>query len=285
MRIAVNGIRLYFDVEGAELVPDGNTMRERPTLVLLHGGPGADHATFKPFMSQFAEDAQVIYLDHRGQGRSDVGVPEDWTLTQWADDVRGFLDALEIERPLVLGASFGSFVAQAFATAYPDRLSKLALVAAAPRTDAALTVQMFTELGGPEVGEIARRHLTQEDGSVGDTEAEYMRRCVPFYTIGDFDLAALARSIDRPAVRQQFFGPGGEWHSMDFRSALSRIQCPTLILNGARDPILPRPLAQELYNAIPSGLAQLHFVETAGHGWLDNPDEWRDILRAFLFDA
>ena len=44
MRIEVNGARIFFDVEGAKLVPDGKTMRENPTLLLLHGGPGFDHS-------------------------------------------------------------------------------------------------------------------------------------------------------------------------------------------------------------------------------------------------
>jgi hypothetical protein len=44
MRVLVNGERLFFDVEGASLVPDGSTMREKPTLVLLHGGPGMDRS-------------------------------------------------------------------------------------------------------------------------------------------------------------------------------------------------------------------------------------------------
>ena len=44
MHIMVNGARLYFDVEGAGLVPDGPRMREKPTLLLLHGGPGFDHS-------------------------------------------------------------------------------------------------------------------------------------------------------------------------------------------------------------------------------------------------
>src|SRR5262245_30678119 len=49
--------------------------------------------------------AQVIYLDHRGNGRSDAGPKEAWTLAQWGDDVRAFCDALGIEHPIVLGAS------------------------------------------------------------------------------------------------------------------------------------------------------------------------------------
>ena len=106
MRIKVNGVHLYFDVEGSGLIPDGPVMRERPTLVLLHGGPGADHATYKPFMSQFADRAQLLYFDHRGNGRSDAGDPEEWTLAQWAADTAALLDALGIQKPMVLGASF-----------------------------------------------------------------------------------------------------------------------------------------------------------------------------------
>ena len=48
MYVTVNGARLFFDVEGLGLVPDGPRMREKPTLVLLHGGPGFDHTVYKP---------------------------------------------------------------------------------------------------------------------------------------------------------------------------------------------------------------------------------------------
>jgi pimeloyl-ACP methyl ester carboxylesterase len=283
MRVGVNGVHLYFDVEGAGLVPDGPAMRERPTLLLLHGGPGADHATFKPFMSPLAEHAQLIYLDHRGKGRSDVGEPADWTLSQWADDVAGFLDALDIRKPLVLGASFGGFVAQAFAVAYPERLSKLALMCTGPRADVNLSVQMFTRLGGPEVGEIARRHLSGAGDP--DIEAEFMLRCLPYYSVRGFDRTVLARSIDRPEVRRRFFGPGGEFYTMDYRAGLARIDCPTLVLHGAHDPILPAPLARELHAAIRPGLARLHVVENAGHSYQDESDEWRAVLQSFLFET
>jgi proline iminopeptidase len=285
MRIEVNGVRLFFDVEGARLVPDGPVMREQPTLLLLHGGPGADHATYKPFMSQFADRAQIVYLDHRGNGRSDLGVPDDWTLSQWADDVAGFLNALEIEKPMVMGASFGGFVAQAFATRYPEMVSRLALMCTAPRSDAKLAAQTFADLGGPEVGEIAWKHLSKSGGDDADTETAYMQRCLPLYTLNEFDLTALGRSIDRPEVRQRFFGRGGEWHSFDYRSALSRIDCPTLVMHGARDPVLPVALARELHESIRPGLSRFRIVEDAGHGWIDKPDEWRTGVQEFFFGS
>ncbi len=93
MRIQVGDVRLFFDVEGTKLRPEGSAMREVPTLLLLHGGPGFDHSGFKPDMAQLADIAQVVYLDHRASGRSDRGSVGRWKLDQWADDIRLFCDA------------------------------------------------------------------------------------------------------------------------------------------------------------------------------------------------
>ncbi len=90
MRVLVNGVRLFFDVEGSGLVPDGPAMRGKPTIVLLHGGPGFDHSIYKPVLSSLADIAQVVFLDHRGNGRSDPGPQSSWTLAQWGDDVHAF---------------------------------------------------------------------------------------------------------------------------------------------------------------------------------------------------
>jgi hypothetical protein len=69
MQVEVRGARLWFDVDGPALVPDGPAMRERPTVVLLHGGPGSlDHSYFKPDFARLAQVAQVVYLDLRGHG-------------------------------------------------------------------------------------------------------------------------------------------------------------------------------------------------------------------------
>src|SRR4029453_4973570 len=104
MEIAVNGTRLWFDVEGAALVPDGPTMRRRPTVVLIHGGPASyDHSYFKPRFSELARIAQVVYLALRDPGRSPPPPGATWSFERCADDVRAFCDALDIRRPIVLG--------------------------------------------------------------------------------------------------------------------------------------------------------------------------------------
>ena len=112
MQLAVNGTRLWFDVEGPAIVADGRELRRRPTVVLVHGGPGVyDHAYFKPDFGRLAYHAQVVYLDLRGHGHSEWGSAGDWTFEACADDIRAFCDALGIERPVVLGHSLGGIIA------------------------------------------------------------------------------------------------------------------------------------------------------------------------------
>src|SRR5258708_3769478 len=107
------------------LVPDGPGMRQRPVVVCLHGGPGFDHSMLKPYLAPLADVAQLVFLDHRGNGRSGRSTPERWNLDTWIDDVHAFCAALEIERPILLGHSFGSFVALGVAAGYPELAGKL----------------------------------------------------------------------------------------------------------------------------------------------------------------
>ncbi len=56
MRVQVGDVRLYFDVAGMGLVPDGPGMRQRPVVVCLHGGPGLDHSMLKAYLAPLAAE-------------------------------------------------------------------------------------------------------------------------------------------------------------------------------------------------------------------------------------
>jgi len=206
MHVLVNGVRLFFDVEGAKLVPDGPVMRERPTVLLLHGGPGFDHAIYKPAYSVLADVAQVIYLDHRGNGRSDAGPKEAWTLPQWGDDVRAFCDNLGIDRPIVLGVSFGGMVALSYATRHPAHPAKLIVISteAAGGSHRERRVALFERLG-PEVGALARRRFLEVGGQPDQAALDAWRRlAMPHYTRIPRGADAIARTVSRPEVLHWF---------------------------------------------------------------------------------
>src|SRR5438093_8471320 len=136
MDLDVNGAPVWFDVDGAVLVPDGEGMRERPTVVLLHGGPGSfDHSCFKPDFARLAEVAQVVYLDLFGHGRSSWGEPEGWSFDLAADKVREFCDALGIAAPVVFGHSLGGMVALVYASRHSEHPRALVLQSTLARVD------------------------------------------------------------------------------------------------------------------------------------------------------
>jgi len=284
MRVLVNGVRLFFDVEGASLVPEGATMREKPTLVLLHGGPGLDHSIYKPSFSALADVAQVIFLDHRGNGRSDRGPQESWTLAQWGDDVRGFYEALGIARPIVFGASFGGMVAMAYATRHPDHPAKLILVSteAAGDTYFERRVALFERFGGPEVGALARRRFLDghTDAATLDT---WLRLAFPLYTRTPRDPQVVQRAVHHPEVTHWFTRPGGEGHTFNLFPALSRVRCPSLVLGGEEDPMTPIECQAAIAAALPPNLVRFERFPDCGHTVLpDAPESAMTVIRDFI---
>ena len=157
MRVKVNGARLFFEVVGAKLAFEGASVIEKPTLIVLHGGPGFDHTGLRNFFDRLSDAAQIIYLDHRGNGRSDRSDPTYWSLRQWADDIRAFCDATEIAHPIVLGQSFGGFVAQAYAIAHPHHAQGVILSSTAARMNMREVAARIEVHGGRPAREVAER--------------------------------------------------------------------------------------------------------------------------------
>jgi pimeloyl-ACP methyl ester carboxylesterase len=286
MHVRVNGVRLFFDVEGAKLVPDGPVMREKPTLLLLHGGPGFDHSIYRPAYSALADIAQVIFLDHRGNGRSQDGPSEAWNLAQWGDDVRAFCDVLGIVNPIVLGASFGGMVALAYATRHPAHPSKLVLISteAAGGTHRERRVELFERFGGPEVGALARRRFLEVQGHIDQASLDAWRRLAfPLYTRTPRDPDMARRAVSRSEVQHWFTKPGGESHTFNMFPDLGHIQCPTLVLGGEDDPMLPIECQADIAAALPAHLVRFERFADCGHAVVpDAPERAMAVIRDFI---
>jgi len=278
MHVTVNGVRLFFDVEGPKLVPDGDRMRERPTLLLLHGGPGFDHSMYKPSFAQLADVAQLVYLDHRGNGRSERGDPASWNLAQWGDDVRGFCDALGIERPIVFGNSFGGMVAMSYATRHPEHPGKLVLSSTSARMSLDRIEAAMRRLGGDTAAAAARRYWERPGD---ETRPDYMKHCLPLYTNTPFGPEVLARTIWKIDVMTDF--GAGEGARFDLRPALAKVRCPTLVLGGEDDPICPIEDQADIAAALPPELVRFHRFPGCRHGvYRDDPGRGFRVIREFV---
>jgi proline iminopeptidase len=278
MRVEVNGVRIFFDVVGPALVPDGLAMRERPTVVVLHGGPGSDHVVGRDSLTPLADVAQLIFFDMRGHGRSDVSDAEHWTLNQWADDVVGLCAALGIEKPVVMGQSFGGYVAMAYAARHPQHPGKLIIGSTRgtpPRM--ARQLQVFERLGGVEARAIARRFL--EDPSQ-ENFPDFIRVCLPLYNRTPQDLKSGRRATLTPQVMEHF--RRGELMSLNLLPGLSRVECPTLVYGGEDDPMIPIEEQEEIADALPLDLVQFHRISNAGHGPYRDDPQFLDVLREFI---
>jgi pimeloyl-ACP methyl ester carboxylesterase len=279
MFVNVGSARIYFDVVGSQLRLAGERVEARPTLIVMHGGPGFDHTTLRPYFDRFSDSHQVLYLDHRGNGRSS-GEPHTWTLAQWGADVKRVCDALGIEKPVVYGNSFGGMVAMSYAVQFPQHPSRLILSSTAARMHLPATYAMMEARGGAHAREVAERFWSAPDEQ---TLAEYIAVCMPLYnpTRTPEEAEARKRALVRPEVARHFVL--GEMRTMDAREALKAISCPTLVLAGGYDPITPPVCSEEIAGALRPGVGEYRLLRQAGHGvHRDDPAGAETLLRAFL---
>lgn len=279
MHVHVNGTRLWFDAEGALVVPDGETMRARPTVLLIHGGPGSyDHSYFKPHFTRLAEHAQVVYLDLRGHGRSDWGDTAAWSYELCADDIRAFCDSVGIAEPIVFGHSMGGWVVLLYGARHPGHAGGLILQGTMARFDLDRLVEGFRRAGGGEVAEIARRHFGE--AAVGPDE---WARCFAAFGPSVPDEATLARRLRNPDVGLR----GMElMRTLDVVEQLPRIDRPTLVCVGELEAGTPVEASREIADGLRDGIGRLEVVAGAGHfPWLDAPDVYWPILTQFVHEV
>ena len=276
MHVEVNGTRLWFDVDGVALEPDGLLMRERATVVLVHGGPGSyDHSYFKPDFAPLARVAQVVYLDLRDHGRSARHDPADWTFEVCADDIRAFCDALGIFRPIVFGHSMGGIVAMLYGARHPGHAGGLILQSTFARFDLERLVEGFRRIAGDEVATLAGRDF----GGDPVNDAQWARVFAAFGPmVPDFE--QLGRRMGNPDVGE----PGMDrLRATDLVDQLARIDSRTLVCVGSLDPVTPVEASREIVDALAPEIGRLAVIEAAGHfPWKDAPEDYWPVIESFV---
>jgi proline iminopeptidase len=283
MRAPLRGTEIFFDIDGPGWVPDGAALRQRPVAFAIHGGPGGDHSGFKPGYGGLTRAMQVVYFDHRGQGRSGRGDPTRWTLDEAVEDMEALRQYLGCGPIVSIGTSYGGMVALAHAARYPAAVSHLIAVVTASHGGFIPRAQQILA----ERGSRAQQALCAKVWEGGfESEAElkdYFRVMGPLYAVRHDPAAAeagIARTIHSPEALNLAFKPDGFLRRFDLRPELSRITAPTLVLAGARDWICPPEFAEEIHRLIPG--SRLVVIENASHSLrVDAPERLIAEIIAF----
>lgn len=250
--IEIRGLRLHYTDSGSG----------PRTLVLMHGW-GCDHTTVASIERTALEEGwRVVNVDFPGFGQSQE--PDDvWGVEEYTRAIEELVRRLEIERPSLLGHSFGGRVGILYASRHPE-VDRLILVDAAgikPRrtftyyrkvyTFKAMKWLMYLALGKKE----AERRLDARRAKAGSSDyaqASPMMRCI------------LSKVVNE-----------------DLTSELPKIKAPTLLVWGTADTATPVADAHKMEALIPD--AGLVAFDGCGHySFLDNPAGFKAVLKSFL---
>lgn len=234
-----NGLTLPYVEQGD---PDG------VPVVFLHGVTDS-WRSFEGVLPCLPSSIHAFAVTQRGHGDADR--PEGiYRLEDFAGDVAAFLDAVDIERAVIVGHSMGSYVAQRFALDFPERTLGVVLAGAFVGFAGNDAVQEFTEFV-----------MTLEDPVDPAVAREFQESTIAQPVAPGLIDTATAETRKLPArVWKSAFQGMAE---ADFAADLPRISAPTLIIWGDQDSFMPRADQDELAASIPN--SELAIWEGAGH--------------------
>jgi proline iminopeptidase len=230
-------------------------------LIVLHGGPGLDHTHLRPYLDPLSEVARVIYLDERGQGRSERVDPQTLSLEVFARDVDLLAEALGLERFALLGHSFGAIIT----TWHAVNLGTAAgyVISGGGDSSAALMADVEASLAamGDEGNAIAESWEWEKTVQTAEECAELMRIQTPFHFHGPPPDDFASETVYVADVLRHFADAG--YGDFDYTPDLDKVAKPTLVLVGDHDRTTTPRAARVLDEGIES--SELVELEGAGH--------------------
>lgn len=261
-----------------------------PRILVLHGGPGADHRYLLPQMLRLGEHYDLLFYDQRGGGRSLVDPQQVVTWHSDVEDLGNLIDEFGLLHPTIVGYSWGGLLAMLYAgqslTGAIDRTpGRLALIDPAPVSGEFRTA-FETEFARRSTSEYVQseRAALAASGLSSTEPAAYRQRAFELSVAGYF--ADPRKATDLTPFRVAGRVQESVWKSLrDYRlipalhQVRAQIGVPALVVHGREDPI---PLASSAAAADALG-AELVVIEQSGHvPYVENPTPLFAALERFL---
>jgi proline iminopeptidase len=270
-------------------------------LFIVHGGPGASHDYFLPYLLPLARHNELVFIDERGSGRSQqLSDPSGYTVENMVEDVEDVRTALNLGKITLLGHSYGGVLAQAYALKYQKNLTHLILCSTFPSTKQMNDVFVkMKENMSPELR--AKIDGMEKDGLFGHGDPYRQGRYTDDYMIAawgegyfpyiyqnhpDPNYDPIAQGVTAWALYREMWGSNGEFvidgnlKSVEYVDQLPTIHVPTLILVGDHDECDPS-LSKEMHQKIAG--SKLIILPKSGHMiFVDQPELFIGSVDSFL---
>jgi proline iminopeptidase len=288
--IDANGVMIYY-----------KTIGKGEPLVILHGGPGASHDYFLPYLLPLARNNRLIFIDERGSGRSEkLENPSGYSVENMAEDVEAVRLVLGLGKINLMGHSCGGVIAQAYALKYQENLSGLILCSTFHST--AKMNMVFNRMKEKMTPELRMRIEKMEQEGLSGHGLDYEKNR---YT-SDYMIAAWGEGYfpylyqNRPDpnydpvangniswdLYREMWGSKGEFvisgnlTSVEYTDRLHSINVPTLITVGDNDECDPS-LSREMNEKIMG--SKLVILPKSGHmTFVDQPALFNSEVDGFL---
>ena len=243
-------------------------------LIVLHGGPGLDHSHLRPWLDPLSDVARVMYVDERGQGKSERVDPQTLSLEVFARDVDWLAEPLGLERFALLGHSFGAIIT----TWHAVNLGTAAgyVISGGGDSSAALEADVNASLEalGPEGKAIADSWEWEQSVETAEECAVLMRIQTPFHFHGEPPADFAEDTIYTADVLRHFASAG--YGNFDYTPDLGRVSKPTLVIVGAHDRTTTPRAARVLHE----GIEGSELVELPGAGHMSMVEAQEPYLHA-----
>ncbi len=257
-------------------------------IVFLSGGPGLDVDYMKAAAALFPSTYQRVFLEQRGTGRSRPASLSagNVTLSLVVGDVEALRTALNVERLILVGHSWGGMLAMAYAASYPDNVDRLILI-----SSGGPTTEFFGWFGDNLNARLRPEDIEARDrwveaarrGSDPDkADIEIIKATTPAFFFDRAKGLAFAAATPAGSHNKDLSGLlfADLQKNYDVRDGLRRLRRPVLILHGHQDPIGDK-VPEDIHALVPS--ATLRYLNRCGHfPWIEQPEATRALLTEFL---